>query len=77
MRLPRCVGDCLRLLRQARRWSQHDLARAARVSRAAVSKIEDGTVRPAVATVRTLVGVMGFSLGDLRLAQAIIEKRFE
>jgi transcriptional regulator with XRE-family HTH domain len=77
MRLPRCVGECLRLLRQARRLSQEELARRARRPRGEISGIESGTLRPSLATARLLLGTMGFSTVELRLAQAILEKRLE
>jgi predicted transcriptional regulator len=77
MRLPRCVGECLRLLRLARHLSQDELARRTRRPRGEISGIESGTIRPSLATVRVLLGAMGFSTAELRLAQAILEKRFE
>lgn len=75
-RLPRRVGDCLRLLRTARRSSQDELARRTRKSRAEISGIESGRIRPTSATVAILLEALRCSAVDLRLAQAIVEEWF-
>jgi transcriptional regulator with XRE-family HTH domain len=75
-RLPRRVGDYLRLLRFTSRLSQDELARRSRRSRTEISGIESGAIRPTPATVKVLLEALGCSAVDLRLAQAIVEKWF-
>ena len=61
---PRDVGARLRLMREAQGMSQRALARAAGVTNATVSNIEQNAVSPSVASLRKLVRAMGSSLAD-------------
>jgi molybdate-binding protein/transcriptional regulator with XRE-family HTH domain len=58
-------GNCVRVCRLARGWSQADLAERAGLSRAAVSAIEIERLVPSVAAALALAGVFGCSVEDL------------
>lgn len=67
------IGDCLRHLRRLLGWRQAELARAAGISAATLSGIETGRMRPAVATVRSLLGVLGFAGDAPRLVEILMD----
>lgn len=54
-------GTLLRDVRMRNRLSQQQLARRARTSQAAISRIESGRVSPTISTLELLLGVMGES----------------
>lgn len=61
---PRDVGARLKALRESKGLSQRALARAAGVTNATVSNIEQNVVSPSVASLRKLVRAMGTSLAQ-------------
>jgi transcriptional regulator with XRE-family HTH domain len=68
--LPRDAADLrlaqrLRDLRQARRWSLDELARLSGVSRASLSRIENGEVSPTASVLGRLAGAHGLTFSRL------------
>jgi len=55
-------GELLRDARRRHRVTQRQLAQRARTSQAAISRIERGVVSPTVATLRTLLDLLGEEL---------------
>jgi transcriptional regulator with XRE-family HTH domain len=63
---PESFGERVRRYREARQWSQRDLANAAGVSQATIAKIENGTLqRTLLETVRGLAQAFHVSLDEL------------
>lgn len=58
-------SNSLLTMRQAREWSQADLAKRANISRAAVSAIESGRLTPSVTTALSLAGVLACTVEEL------------
>lgn len=72
----RAFGDVVRFQREARRWTQADLGRAAGLDRAHVGKIERGELDPGLATQRKLAAALELSLPELhQLAEDELERR--
>jgi transcriptional regulator with XRE-family HTH domain len=61
------LAHCIRLEREARSWSQADLAQHSGVSKAAVSKIERGEMSPTAGTLVRLAGAFDLTLAGLLL----------
>lgn len=61
----------LRLLRHARRLSISDVSSLTGVSRAQISKIENGKVDPRISTLESLLGCLGYSLSDVDLPRPV------
>jgi transcriptional regulator with XRE-family HTH domain len=70
------IGGCLRHLRKLLGWRQAELASATGMSATALSRIETGKVRPPVATVRSLLGILGFSSDAPRLIEMLMGSGF-
>src|SRR5450756_2876859 len=62
---PGTTGTGLRLARQARGFSQQQLAGMAGVSRQAVSAVESGHSDPSLRVALTLAGALGMTVEDL------------
>src|SRR5262245_52446966 len=60
--MPKLPNNLLRQKRQARGWSQEELARQAGISRAAVSAIESAKLVPSVAAALALAAVLECSV---------------
>lgn len=72
----RAFGDVVRFQREARRWTQADLGRAASLDRAHVGKIERGELDPGLSTQRRLADALGLSLPELlQLAEEELNRR--
>ena len=63
----------LSILRIIRRWSQSELAEAARVTNSAISDYERGKVDPQTQTLQKLVRALGLPLSALDQTQAFIQ----
>jgi transcriptional regulator with XRE-family HTH domain len=63
----------LSILRVIRRWSQSELAEAARVTNSAISDYERGKVDPQTQTLQKLVRALGLPLSALDQTQAFIQ----
>ncbi|UQN05106.1 helix-turn-helix domain-containing protein [Deinococcus sp. QL22] len=61
------LAHCIRLEREARGWSQADLAQHSGVSKASISKIERGEMSPTAGTLVRLAGAYGLTLAGLLL----------
>ena len=61
---PAGVRGLVRREREARNWTQKELAREAGLSRSAVQKIETGERKPNLATANKLARVFGVSLDE-------------
>jgi transcriptional regulator with XRE-family HTH domain len=70
------IGRCLRELRKSVGWSQVELARAAGMSATALSRIETGRLRPQAASLRLLLGIMGFPGDSWRLLDLLMQRGF-
>jgi transcriptional regulator with XRE-family HTH domain len=68
------IGGCIRDLRIALGWKQVELARAADMTATALSRIETGKERPEAATVRVLLGILGFSSDAPRLLEILMKR---
>jgi transcriptional regulator with XRE-family HTH domain len=68
--MPVSAGDLLREARRRHGLTQEQLAARARTSQAAISRIERGLVSPSVATLASLLDLMG---EDLRLSAEPID----
>lgn len=62
------IGDVVRELRAERGWSQDDLVREARVSKATVQNIETGKFSPRQDTLRKVAGAFGKTPQDILTA---------
>ncbi|TDV17243.1 helix-turn-helix domain-containing protein [Paraburkholderia caballeronis] len=65
--LVRDFGVIVRRLREARGWSQEQLAEHAGLNRSYVGEIERGTVIASIVTVEKLARAFGVSIADLLL----------
>jgi molybdate-binding protein/DNA-binding XRE family transcriptional regulator len=65
MSSPKSAANSVRVRREARQWSQADLAGRSGISRAAVSAIEGERLSPSVATALALAAVFGCSVEEL------------
>ncbi len=68
------IGKCLRELRKSLGWSQVELARSARMSATALSRIETGRQRPEPASLRRLLGTMGYPGDSWRLLDLLMQR---
>lgn len=68
--LVRDFGVIVRRLREARGWSQEQLAEHAGLNRSYVGEIERGTVIASIVTVEKLARAFGVSIADLLLKVA-------
>lgn len=68
--LPAAIGREVRNWRLKRGWRLEELARAAGLSKGAVSRIENGTVSPSLTTLRTLSSALGIPI-------SLLLRRFE
>ena len=62
--VPGGVRGLIRREREARNWTQKELAREADLSRSAVQKIETGERKPNLATAKKLARVFGISIDE-------------
>ena len=62
--VPGGVRGLVRREREARNWTQKELAREADLSRSAVQKIETGERKPNLATAKKLARVFGISIDE-------------
>ena len=62
--VPGGVRGLVRREREARNWTQKELAREADLSRSAVQKIETGERKPNLATAKKLARVFGMSIDE-------------
>jgi transcriptional regulator with XRE-family HTH domain len=67
------LSIALTVLRVLRGWNQHDLAKASRVHKSAVSEYERGKKVPELRTIERMVDAMGFPLSALDQTRAFIE----
>jgi transcriptional regulator with XRE-family HTH domain len=58
-------GLAVRIFRERRHWRQEDLARAAGITRAYVSRIESGAVGLGIDTQRRIAEALGVELSEL------------
>jgi transcriptional regulator with XRE-family HTH domain len=65
MRIEQVIGQQIGALRKARGLKLEELARAARISKALLSKIENAKVSSPISTYSNIAGTLGVSLGDL------------
>ncbi|MCX8998495.1 XRE family transcriptional regulator [Rhizobiaceae bacterium BDR2-2] len=63
--LDRCLGDRIRIEREARNWSLTDLSERAGVSRAMIHKVERGESSPTAALLGRLCGAFSLSVSTL------------
>lgn len=69
-------GRAVRFERERRNWRQEDLARAARIDRSYVGRIERGDVDCGLSTQEKLASAFGITLGELlRGADEEVERR--
>jgi transcriptional regulator with XRE-family HTH domain len=66
------LATALILLRIVRGWNQEDLARASGVTNSSISEYERGKKLPELATLRRLMGAMGYPLAAIDEAAAFI-----
>jgi transcriptional regulator with XRE-family HTH domain len=71
----RALGRAIRSLRDDAGQTQEDLAHAASVSTAALSRIETGHRNPTWSTVRRLAGGLGVSLAEVAALSEELERR--
>ena len=72
------LGEQIRLGRKQRKWTEHNLAERAGISRATLQKIESGKMSPAIGTVfevAALVGVNLFEQDKLPISKHIEQTR--
>lgn len=65
MRIERVIGQQIRGLRKARGLKLDELAKAARISKALLSKIENAKVSSPISTYSNIAAALGVNLGDL------------
>jgi transcriptional regulator with XRE-family HTH domain len=65
MRIEQVIGQQIGALRKARGLKLEELARAARISKALLSKIENAKVSSPISTYSNIAATLGVSLGDL------------
>jgi transcriptional regulator with XRE-family HTH domain len=65
MRIERVIGQQIGTLRKARGLKLHELAKAARISKALLSKIENAKVSSPISTYSNIAEALGMNLGDL------------
>lgn len=65
MRIERIIGQQIRALRKARGLKLEELAKAARISKALLSKIENAKVSSPISTYSNIALALGVNLGDL------------
>jgi transcriptional regulator with XRE-family HTH domain len=65
MRIERVIGQQIGVLRKARGLKLHELAKAARISKALLSKIENAKVSSPISTYSNIAEALGMNLGDL------------
>jgi len=65
MRIERVIGQQIRALRKARGLKLEELAKAARISKALLSKIENAKVSSPISTYSNIALALGVNLGDL------------
>jgi transcriptional regulator with XRE-family HTH domain len=69
----RNLGSTLRVLRDLRRLSQTELARAARIGKSQLSKYENGRELPKLDSIERILGVLGVRPSDLFFLLDVIE----
>lgn len=69
----RAFGLAVRIFRERQGWSQAELGRVARIDRAYLSKIENGSVDPGLEMQRRLADALSISHSEL-IAQALEEE---
>lgn len=65
------IGKLIKIARIDLGWKQQDLADRAQITRANLSRIENGKMMPTMATLARLIQVMP-ELGKVKLSEAII-----
>lgn len=70
------IGKFLREVRKSLGWSQADLARSARMSTTELSRIETGRSRPELASLRRLLGILGFRGDSWRLLDLLMRRGY-
>ena len=65
MRIERMIGQQIRSLRKAHGLKLDELAKAARISKALLSKIENAKVSSPISTYSNIAAALGVNLGDL------------
>ena len=65
----------MRHLREIAGLRQADLATIARMTPAALSRLETGKIEPEIETVRLLVRLLGFRMKDLAMVAKLVEER--
>ncbi len=65
MRIERVIGQQIRALRKARGLKLDELGKAARISKALLSKIENAKVSSPISTYSNIAEALGVNLGDL------------
>jgi transcriptional regulator with XRE-family HTH domain len=63
-------GTRIKELRDAKRWSQEQLARETDVSQVTIWNLENGRTQPRLDTLRKLAGALGVDVGELLKAPA-------
>jgi transcriptional regulator with XRE-family HTH domain len=65
MRIERVIGQQIRSMRKVRGLKLEEVAKAARISKALLSKIENAKVSSPISTYSNIAAVLGVNLGDL------------
>ncbi len=65
MQIERVIGHQIREFRKARGLKLEDLAKASKISKALLSKIENAKVGSPISTYSTIAAALGVNLGDL------------